>query len=114
MRVVFVLSTKGSLTGAGHERTYLTLAHVQRAIASELDAVLWCVGAPAGAPATRLGGLPVEDGLLASRALSGDLDSFGHIYDRYFTRVYDFAWRTLRDDDAAASSSCRTCRSSSA
>jgi DNA-directed RNA polymerase specialized sigma24 family protein len=49
----------------------------------------------------------VEDGLLVSRALSGDLDSFGNLYDRYFSRVYDFAWRTLRDDDAATAASER-------
>jgi RNA polymerase sigma factor (sigma-70 family) len=43
----------------------------------------------------------LDDGLLARRAMSGDLDSFGEIYDRYFARVYDLAWRTLRDEDAA-------------
>ena len=45
----------------------------------------------------------MDDALLASRAAAGDLDSFGQLYDRYFTRVYDFAWRTLGDAaDAAA------------
>jgi DNA-directed RNA polymerase specialized sigma24 family protein len=45
----------------------------------------------------------LDDALLASRAAAGDLDSFGQLYDRYFIRVYDFAWRTLGDaTDAAA------------
>lgn len=44
----------------------------------------------------------MDDALLASRALAGDLDSFGQLYDRYFHRVYDFAWRILRDADEAA------------
>ena len=44
----------------------------------------------------------MDDELLAARARKGDLDSFGQLYDRYFHRVYDFAWRVLRDADAAA------------
>ena len=45
----------------------------------------------------------MDDALLASRAAAGDLDSFGQLYDRYFIRVYDFAWRTTGDSgDAAA------------
>ncbi|MBI5283895.1 MAG: sigma-70 family RNA polymerase sigma factor [Chloroflexi bacterium] len=44
----------------------------------------------------------MEDTLLVSRAMAGDLDSFGQLYDRYFNRVYDFAWRILRDSDEAA------------
>jgi len=44
----------------------------------------------------------MDDELLAARARGGDLDSFGQLYDRYFHRVYDFAWRVLRDADAAA------------
>lgn len=44
----------------------------------------------------------MDDALLAGRARSGDLDSFGQLYDRYFHRVYDFSWRLLRDADAAA------------
>ena len=44
----------------------------------------------------------MEDALLVGRAVAGDLDSFGQLYDRYLPRVYDFAWRTLRDADAAA------------
>ena len=45
----------------------------------------------------------MDDALLASRAAAGDLDSFGQLYDRYFVRVYDFAWRTLSDPaDAVA------------
>ena len=45
----------------------------------------------------------MEDTLLVSRAMAGDLDSFGQLYDRYFPRVYDFTWRTLKDADEAAS-----------
>lgn len=44
----------------------------------------------------------MDDALLASRAMAGDLDSFGQLYDRYFNRIYDFAWRILRDADEAA------------
>lgn len=44
----------------------------------------------------------MDDTLLVSRAMAGDLDSFGQLYDRYFNRVYDFAWRILRDSDEAA------------
>ena len=44
----------------------------------------------------------MDDALLVSRAIAGDLDSFGQLYDRYFSRVYDFAWRILRDSDEAA------------
>ena len=45
----------------------------------------------------------MDDTLLVSRAMAGDLDSFGQLYDRYFPRVYDFAWRVLRDAEEAAS-----------
>jgi DNA-directed RNA polymerase specialized sigma24 family protein len=44
----------------------------------------------------------LDDALLASRAAAGDLDSFGQLYDRYFVRVFDFAWRTLGDTAGAA------------
>ena len=44
----------------------------------------------------------MEDTLLVSRAIAGDLDSFGQLYDRYFPRVYDFSWRLLRDADEAS------------
>lgn len=44
----------------------------------------------------------MDDALLASRAAAGDLDSFGQLYDRYFGRVYDFAWRTIGDELEAA------------
>lgn len=44
----------------------------------------------------------MDDALLVNRALAGDLDSFGQLYDRYFTRIYDFSWRILRDADEAA------------
>lgn len=44
----------------------------------------------------------MDDALLAGRAAAGDLDSFGQLYDRYFPRVFDFAWRVTGDGDAAA------------
>ena len=44
----------------------------------------------------------MDDALMVSRALGGDLDSFGQLYDRYYGRVYDFVWRVVRDNDAAA------------
>ena len=43
----------------------------------------------------------MDDALLVSRAMAGDLDSFGQLYDSYFSRIYDFAWRILRDSDEA-------------
>ncbi len=44
----------------------------------------------------------MDDALLVSRAVGGDLDSFGQLYDRYFNRIYDFCWRVTRDADEAA------------
>lgn len=44
----------------------------------------------------------MDDALLVSRAMAGDLDSFGQLYDSYFSRIYDFTWRILRDSDEAA------------
>jgi len=44
----------------------------------------------------------MDDTLLVRRAIAGDLDSFGQLYDQYFPRVYDFCWRVLRDADEAA------------
>jgi RNA polymerase sigma factor (sigma-70 family) len=44
----------------------------------------------------------MDDALLVSRAIGGDLDSFGQLYDRYFNRIYDFCWRITRDADEAA------------
>ena len=44
----------------------------------------------------------MDDALLVSRAQTGDLDAFGQLYDGYFNRIYDFAWRILRDADEAA------------
>ncbi len=44
----------------------------------------------------------MDDALLVSRAMAGDLDSFGQLYDRYFNRIYDFVWRVVRDADDAA------------
>ncbi len=43
----------------------------------------------------------MDDALLVSRAIAGDLDSFGQLYDRYFNRIYDFCWRVTRDADEA-------------
>ena len=43
----------------------------------------------------------MDDEFLAARAAEGNLDSYGELYDRYFSDVYDFAWRTLRDEEAA-------------
>lgn len=39
--------------------------------------------------------------LLVARAASGDLDSFGRLYDAEFGRVYDFVWRVTRDNGIA-------------
>ncbi|MHB8377603.1 MAG: RNA polymerase sigma factor [Dehalococcoidia bacterium] len=44
----------------------------------------------------------MDTAVLVARAAGGDLDSFGQLYDAHFNRVYDFAWRLLRDADAAA------------
>lgn len=44
----------------------------------------------------------MDDALLVSRAMAGDLDSFGQLYDRYFNRIYDYTWRVLRDAPEAA------------
>jgi RNA polymerase sigma factor (sigma-70 family) len=44
----------------------------------------------------------MDDALLVSRAVNGDLDSFGQLYDRYFNRIYDFVWRIVRDGEEAA------------
>ena len=44
----------------------------------------------------------MDDALLVSRAMAGDLDSFGQLYDSYFGRIYDFSWRILRDSEEAA------------
>ena len=43
----------------------------------------------------------MDDALLVGRAMGGDLDSFGQLYDRYFNRIYDFCWRILRDSEEA-------------
>ena len=43
----------------------------------------------------------MDDALLLNRAIAGDLDSLGQLFDSYFGRIYDFAWRMLRDADAA-------------
>src|SRR3954453_18288288 len=43
----------------------------------------------------------MDDALLLNRAIAGDLDSLGQLFVSYFGRIYDFAWRMLRDADAA-------------
>src|SRR5438067_2539062 len=43
----------------------------------------------------------MDDALLLNRAIAGDLDSLGQLFDSYFGRIYDFAWRMLHDSDAA-------------
>jgi DNA-directed RNA polymerase specialized sigma24 family protein len=43
----------------------------------------------------------MDDALLVGRAISGDLESFGQLFDQYYSRVYDFAWRTLGDPVAS-------------
>jgi DNA-directed RNA polymerase specialized sigma24 family protein len=50
----------------------------------------------------------VEESILVGRALSGDLDAYGRLYDSAFARVYDFAWRSLRDVDQAAEATRET------
>ncbi|HEX5480905.1 MAG TPA: hypothetical protein VFY79_14405 [Dehalococcoidia bacterium] len=52
----------------------------------------------------------MDSALLTSRAAAGDLESFGQLYDGYFNRVYDFAWRLLRDADAAGAATSATFR----
>jgi len=42
------------------------------------------------------------DGELVTRALSGESEAFGELYDRYFPSVYDFLHRTLRNSSDAA------------
>ncbi len=59
-------------------------------------------GSPGGVAAARALGGAMDDALLVSRAMAGDLDSFGQLYDGYFSRIYDFTWRILRDSDEAA------------
>ena len=43
-----------------------------------------------------------EDAALVARARGEDPDAFGRIYDRWFTRVHDLAFRIVRDDAAAS------------
>jgi len=56
----------------------------------------------------------MDSALLAARAAGGDLDAFGQLYDANFARVYDLAWRILRDADAAAEVTRRTFEASAA
>lgn len=50
----------------------------------------------------------MDDRLLVSRAAAGDIDSFGQLYDIYFSRIYDFSWRMLRDPAEAAAATADT------
>jgi RNA polymerase sigma factor (sigma-70 family) len=43
-----------------------------------------------------------SDGELVTRSLEGDSAAFGDLYDRYFSAVYDFLHRTLRNAEDAA------------
>ena len=43
-----------------------------------------------------------EDAALVARARGEDPDAFGRLYDRWFTRVHDLAFRITRDDAAAS------------
>ena len=43
-----------------------------------------------------------EDAALVARARGEDPDAFGRIYDRWFVRVHDLAFRITRDDAAAS------------
>lgn len=46
--------------------------------------------------------LPAEDGELVALARRGSDEAFGALYERYFTNVYDFLTRLLRDRQEAA------------
>jgi len=43
-----------------------------------------------------------QDAALAVRAQKGDRDSFGHLVDRFQTRIYSFCYQFFRDRDVAA------------
>jgi RNA polymerase sigma factor (sigma-70 family) len=43
-----------------------------------------------------------EDAALVARARGDDPDAFGRLYDRWFDRVHDLAYRITRDDSAAS------------
>jgi len=43
----------------------------------------------------------LSDEALCARSAQGDWDAFAALYERYFSPVYDFALRTLRDESAA-------------
>jgi RNA polymerase sigma factor (sigma-70 family) len=43
-----------------------------------------------------------EDAALVARAVGDDPDAFGRLYDRWFDRAHDLAFRITRDDAAAA------------
>jgi RNA polymerase sigma factor (sigma-70 family) len=44
----------------------------------------------------------VDDTELARRAVSGDGDAFGTLFERWFDRVFDVAWHIVRNRDTAA------------
>lgn len=50
----------------------------------------------------------MDDRLLVSRAAAGDIDSFGQLFDLYFSHIYDFSWRMLRDPAEAAAATADT------
>ena len=43
-----------------------------------------------------------SDGELVARSLRGESAAFGDLYDRYFSAVYDFLHRTMRNSEEAA------------
>jgi RNA polymerase sigma factor (sigma-70 family) len=43
-----------------------------------------------------------SDGELVARSLRGESEAFGELYDRYFSAVYDFLHRTMRNSEEAA------------
>lgn len=51
--------------------------------------------------ATQPSGLEISEEAIAARMLSGDLEAFSLLYERYFPRLYDWATRMLGDADLA-------------
>jgi RNA polymerase sigma factor (sigma-70 family) len=45
---------------------------------------------------------PVEDRELAQRAIAGDGDAFGVLFERWFDRAFDVAWHIVHNRDGAA------------
>jgi RNA polymerase sigma factor (sigma-70 family) len=45
---------------------------------------------------------PADDRELAQRAIAGDGDAFGVLFERWFDRAFDVAWHIVHDRDSAA------------